>query len=77
MAPGTAFPARISVFHDRGGNGTCVTERPVDGGENACCPGPCHEAGRKETPHMELAALVLFGSIALWFVGEASGPQHP
>jgi len=25
---------------------------------------------------MELAALVLFASIALWVVGEASGPQH-
>jgi hypothetical protein len=25
---------------------------------------------------MELAALILFGSIALWVVGEASGPQH-
>jgi hypothetical protein len=76
MEPGTACPEVVSVFHDRGGNGTCVTERWGDGGENALCPGPCHEAGRKETPHMELAALVLFGSIALWFVGEASGPQH-
>lgn len=76
MEPVTACPEVVSVFHDRGGNGTCVTERPDGTGENACCPGRCHEAGRKETPHMELAALVLFGSIALWFVGEASGSQH-
>ena len=71
-----AIPAHLSVFHDRGGNGTCVTECPGEAAENVCCPGQCREARRKETPHMELAALVLFGSIALWFVGEASGPQH-
>lgn len=27
----------------------------------------------KEDPQMELAALVLFGSIALWFLAEARG----
>lgn len=76
MEAGTAFPEVVSVFHDRGGNGTCVTESRGDAGENVCCPGQCRAARRKETPHMELAALVLFGSIALWFVGVASGPQH-
>jgi len=25
---------------------------------------------------MELAALLFFGSIALWLIGEASGPHH-
>ena len=30
-------------------------------------------AHRKEDPQMELAALVLFGSIALWFFEEARG----
>jgi|OpeIllAssembly_1097287.scaffolds.fasta_scaffold393105_1 hypothetical protein len=68
--------ANVSVFHDREGNGTCVTESPGDAGDNVRCPGQCREARRKETAHMELAALVLFGSIALWVVGEASGPQH-
>lgn len=71
-----ASTAYLSVFHDRDGNGTCVTESPGDAGENACCPGQCRQARRKETAHMELAALILFGSIALWVVGEASGPQH-
>jgi hypothetical protein len=33
-------------------------------------------ARREEGVLMELAALVLFGSIALWFIGEASGPQR-
>lgn len=32
-------------------------------------------SARQEYPMMELAALVLFSSVALWFVGEASGPQ--
>jgi hypothetical protein len=37
-----------------------------------------HSAGvaRQEDPQMELAALVLFSSIALWFITEASGPLH-
>jgi hypothetical protein len=30
-------------------------------------------ARRKEDPQMELAALVLFGSIVLWFFEEARG----
>jgi hypothetical protein len=31
---------------------------------------------RREDPQMELAALVFFGSIALWLVSEASEPHH-
>ena len=31
---------------------------------------------RQEDPQMELAALVLFSSIALWLITEASGPLH-
>jgi hypothetical protein len=31
---------------------------------------------RQEDLQMELAALVLFSSIALWLITEASGPLH-
>jgi hypothetical protein len=31
---------------------------------------------RQEDPQMELAAFVLFSSIALWLITEASGPLH-
>jgi hypothetical protein len=30
---------------------------------------------RQEDPMMEIAALVLFSSVALWFVEEARGPR--
>ena len=30
----------------------------------------------QEDPQMELAALLFFGSIALWLISEASGPHH-
>ena len=36
------------------------------------CAGVAHQ----EDPQMELAALVLFSSIVLWFITEASGPLH-
>jgi hypothetical protein len=31
---------------------------------------------RQEDTQMELAAFVLFSSIVLWFITEASGPLH-
>jgi hypothetical protein len=31
---------------------------------------------RREDPQMELAALLFFGSIALWLISEASEPHH-
>jgi hypothetical protein len=36
----------------------------------------CARVARQEKPQMELAALVLFSSIALWLITEASGPLH-
>ena len=36
----------------------------------------CAHVARQEDPQMELAALVLFSSIVLWFITEASGPLH-
>jgi hypothetical protein len=36
----------------------------------------CARVARREDPQMELAALLFFGSIALWLIGEASGPHH-
>jgi hypothetical protein len=36
----------------------------------------CAHTARQEDPQMELAAVVLFSSIVLWFITEASGPLH-
>jgi len=36
----------------------------------------CAHMARQEDPQMELAAFVLFSSIALWLITEASGPLH-
>ena len=36
----------------------------------------CVHGARQEDPQMELAAFVLFSSIALWLITEASGPLH-
>ena len=41
----------------------------------AADPQSAHVA-RQEDPQMELAALVLFSSIALWLITEVSGPLH-
>ncbi len=66
---------RPSEIHRRRGFKTSVNEMPQRSNENA---GRSHRAAlaRQEGPVMEIAALVLFGSIALWFVEEASGPQR-
>ena len=36
----------------------------------------CAHVACQEDPQMELAAVVLFSSIVLWFITEASGPLH-
>ena len=36
----------------------------------------CALVALQEDPQMELAALVLFSSVALWLITEASGPLH-
>jgi hypothetical protein len=65
--------ARPSVFRSRRGIRTCVTDRlpPLD--DNGAWSSTRPAARRKEDPQMELAALVLFGSIVLWFFEEARG----
>lgn len=65
--------ARPSVFRSRRGIRTCVTDPLPPRDDNGTWSSTRPAARHKEDPQMELAALVLFGSIVLWFFEEARG----
>jgi hypothetical protein len=60
-------------LRNRPGIRTWITEPQPLGDDNGGRSSTRRAARRKEDPQMELAALVLFGSIALWFFEEARG----
>jgi hypothetical protein len=52
-------------------NRCCITVCPGSRAENCAWSRPRPRA-RKEDPSMELAAVILFGTVVLWFVEETT-----